>query len=317
MSFQDIPPIENYQFFLDVAFKKGSKKADIARQKKTREEPLTKSKRIELSRIDVVNGSLVERLKRVIESFPSLEHLPEFYLELLKCTLEYDLLKKSLGAMNWAMKKVKFFSKTYSSKIGKTTDVRLINKHRREYYGRISSVIKQINNELKYLEYSRRIIKGYPSIKTGIKTICIVGFPNVGKTTLMYKLTGSKPEINSYPFTTKGVNVAYIKKDEEKIQLLDTPGALDRFEKLNNIEKQAYLAIKYLAESLIYVFDLTESYPTEKQEKLYKNIKKEGKKMVVYLSKTDLIEDKKLIESFKKKYGAIDTAEELKNTISK
>ena len=38
---------------------------------------------------------------------------------------------------------------------------------------------------------------------------------------------------------------------------------------MNNIEKVAFLAIKLLAEKIIYVFDLTEPYTMEEQEKLY------------------------------------------------
>lgn len=313
MSFQDIPPIENYQSYLDIAFNKAAKKAALARAKKTKEENLEKSKRIESVRIDVINTSLNDRLRQIISSFPSIDSLPEFYLELLKCTLEYELLKKSLGAVNWAVKKANFFSREYSSKIRKTKDLKKINFYRKQYYGRVSSLLKQIRNELSYLEKSRKIMKAYPAVKTGIKTICIAGFPNVGKTTLLYKLTGSKPEINSYPFTTKGINISYLKKDKEKIQLLDTPGTLNRFEKMNNIEKQASLAIKLLAETIIYVFDITEPYPLEQQIKLYNALKKSNKNILIYLSKTDILEKEK-IKDFSKKFR-ITTIDDLKEIL--
>lgn len=312
MAFQDIPPVELYQFYLDIAFNKASKKANLARKKKTREEKLAKSKRIELLRVEAVEDSLNKNLRKIITSFPAIDELPEFYLELVKCTLDYALLKKSLGAVNWATKKINFFSKEYSLKIKKTKDIKKINYYRKQYYGRVSSLLNQIKNELSYLEESRKVMKGYPAIKTGIKTVCIVGFPNVGKTTLLYKLTGSKPEINTYPFTTKGINVAYI-KNKEKIQLLDIPGTLNRFEKMNNIEKQAHLAIKHLADSIIYVFDLTEPYPLEKQIKLYENLKKLNKEIFIYLSKTDLLEKEKIID-FQKSFE-INDVEKLKKIL--
>jgi len=313
MAFQNIPPIEQYQFYLDIAFKRATKKADLARGKKTKEEKIARSKRIELVRIDTINDSLNNKLRKIITSFPIMDELPEFYLELVKCSLDYAMLKKSLGAVNWLVKKINFFSREYSSKIKRTKDIRKINQYRRQYYGRISSLLKQIKNEFSYLEESRKIMKSYPAIKTGIKTICITGFPNVGKTTLLYKLTGSKPEINSYPFTTIGINVAYFKENKEKIQLIDTPGTLDRFEKMNNIEKQAHLAIKYLADSIIYVFDLTEPYPLEKQVKLYKNLESFKERIYVYLSKRDLLEKDK-IKEFSKKFKIKDI-DELKKSL--
>ena len=45
-------------------------------------------------------------------------------------------------------------------------------------------------------------MKDYPTIKTSLFTVAICGFPNVGKTTLLSKMTPSEPEISNYSFTT-------------------------------------------------------------------------------------------------------------------
>ena len=73
---------------------------------------------------------------------------------------------------------------------------------------------------------------------------------------------------------------------------------------MNSIEKQAYLAIKLLAEKIIYIFDLTEQYPIESQLKLYKSLKKLGKPVVCYLSKTDII-DKEIVDKFLNEHKCI------------
>ena len=91
----------------------------------------------------------------------------------------------------------------------------------------------------------------------------------------------------------------------ENIQLLDTPGTLNRFNKMNDIEQQAYLVMKLVAEKIIYIFDLTEPYPLKDQIKLYERIKELGKPVIIYLSKTDIL-DKKKVNEFKKKYEAVD-----------
>lgn len=132
-------------------------------------------------------------------------------------------------------------------------------------------------------------------------TVAIAGFPNVGKTTLLSKITSSTPEINSYAFTTKGLNLGYAKMKNLKIQFIDTPGTLNRLNKMNSIEKQAHLAMKYVTDIIIYIFDLTESYPLADQEKLFKRIKEYDLPEIIYLSKTDLL-DKDTIGSFKKKH---------------
>ena len=143
-------------------------------------------------------------------------------------------------------------------------------------------------------------MRNFPAIKTKIKTICITGFPNVGKSTLLKKITGSNVEIQPYAFTTKKLLLGYIDK---KIQLIDTPGTLNRYNRMNSIEKQAYLAIKHLAHKVIYVFDLTETcgYEIEQQIKLYKRLKEEfeEKEIIIYLSKTDILK-REQVELFSK-----------------
>lgn len=314
MNFQGLKNVESHKFYIDLAFRKANGKAAAVRgSKKLRGTRLEKSRKMELLKIDVIRGVLSDRLMSLIESFPNIDRLPEFYNELIKCTVDYPALKKSLGALNWAKKKIIEMHKNSSAKIKKCNDLQKINDYRREFYGRVSSFLKQIKDELDYLEQVRRVMKGYPSIKTGLKTVAIAGFPNVGKTTLLFKLTGSKPEIQPYAFTTKGVNVGYLKNKQEKIQLLDIPGTLDRFEKMNNIERIAFLALKLLAEKIIYVFDLTEPYPLKNQAKLYKRIKQLKKPTIVYLSKTDIL-DKKDIEEFEKIYKT-NTAGQIKKLL--
>ena len=315
MNFQGLKKIEDCSFYIGLAFRKANERSAIIRgSKKLKGTRLEKSRKMELLKIDVIRNVLSDRLLGTLKAFPDVDGLPEFYAELVKCTVDYPKLKKSLGALNWAKKKINDMHRNYTIKIRKCRDMKKINDYRREFYGRISSFLKQIKNELNYLEQARRVMRDYPSIKTGIKTITIAGFPNVGKTTLLFRLTGSKPDIQPYAFTTKGINVGYITQDKQKkIQILDTPGTLNRFDKMNNIEKQAFLALKLLAEKVIYVFDLTEPYPLDDQIKLYKRVKEMKKPVIVYLSKTDIL-DKKVVEEFSKRFG-ISTAEQIKKLV--
>lgn len=316
MNFQYLKTIEDSKFFIDLAFRKANEKASIMRgTKKFKGTRLDKSKKIEILKIDVIREVIVERLLGILKAFPDLEGLPEFYNELVKCTIDYPALKKSLGALNWAKQKTIDMHKDYSQKIRKCKSPEKINDYRREFYGRISSFLKQISKALKFLENARRAMKQYPAIKTGVKTIAIAGFPNVGKTTLLFKLTGSKPDIQPYAFTTKGINVGYIMEGtKKKVQVLDTPGTLNRFDKMNSIEKVAFLALKLLAEKIIYVFDLTEPYPLDDQVKLYKKIKEIKKPLIIYLSKTDILE-KEVVERFCKKYKP-ESIDKIKKAIS-
>jgi len=313
MNFQGLKPIEDADFFIDLAFRRANDKSAIIRNSKIKGTRLEKSIRIEQAKLDAIKEVIYTRFMSILKAFPTIENLPEFYIEMIKCTLDFAQLKKSLGALNWAAKATVDMHKKYQLKIKKCRDLERINGYRREFYGRSSSIVKQIKAELSYLEKARRTLKGFPAIKTEPRTITIAGFPNVGKTTLLMKLTGSKADIQPYAFTTQGINVGYLKTENEKIQFLDTPGTLNRFDKMNNIEKVAFLAIKLLAEKVIYVFDLTEPYTMEEQEKLFQNLKKLNKPIFIYLSKTDII-DKENIDEFLTTHK-VSSLEEIKKLI--
>ena len=289
MNFQTLKHVETAETYIDIAFKKSKKRVSLSKKKKNDKKDIRGLKETEIIRIDSFSQSLIDNLKLIVTSFPSIDNLDEFYLELIKCTIEYGDLKKSLGAVDWAAKQVNKFAGIFKNKIKKAGDENQINRFRKEFLGRASSFAKQINSSLVFLEEARKIMKSYPAIKTKLFTACIAGFPNAGKSTLLSKLTTSTPEINAYPFTTKSLNVGYLEKNYRKIQIVDTPGTLNRFDKMNDIEKQAYLAIKLVADHVIFVFDPTEQYPLDDQFKLYSKMKKLCSEVSVFISKTDIV----------------------------
>jgi len=288
MNFQDIPQIKTSDFYLDRAFKEANKRASSLRQA-ARGSRLEKSKKLELEKLIMVNKILSAELDSVIESFPSLDNLSEFYAELITACLEFDRLKKALGGMHWCLEKVKSLTREYLRKIRYNKDLSLFNSLRTQYYGRVSSVMKQNKDNFQYLEHARKAMRDFPDIKEDLFTVAIAGFPNVGKSTLLAKLTSARPKIASYPFTTKTLNVGYMPYHHQDIQMIDTPGTLNRFERMNIIEKQAYLAMKYCSHLIVYIFDLTEAYPLEDQTKLFRLLKEYDKPLVAFFSKADLL----------------------------
>ena len=315
MNFQDLVKIENADKYIDLAFRKAQDAAEKTREK-IFPHRFAKSKAIELDKVKAVDKSLQKHLKHILTSFPTFDHLPPFYQELTKLSLDYAKMKKSLGGVNWAWKKISSFGILYKGKLNSCQDMEFINKFRKEYLGRVSSCVKQIDPELKVLEEARKIMKGFPAVKTGVFTACICGFPNVGKSTLLAKLTPAKPEIKQYAFTTKTLNLGYIQTPTKKIQVIDTPGTLARFAKMNPIEQHAYLAVKHCADLIVYIYDLSEPYPLEQQHKLLEQLKQWNKPILIYLSKTDIL-DKKSVDLFRKQLeqqgqkGVICSSEEL------
>lgn len=341
MNFEKIPPVENNKQLIDIAFRRAR---EHLAQKKLSGDQLTKIKTLETSKIDVIKDVLCSRLTKVSLTFPYIDNLNIFYQKLFAVTIDIPNFKKSVASLTWATNKIKQFQKIYNSKINRSSQANQIRQYSAECYGRISSILKQINPQLLYLEECRRIMRTYPDIKE-MYTVCLYGFPNVGKSTLLNKLTNTKAEVAAYAFTTKTINAGYLKPIKSKqptdsesntsesdtlslsslqptIQVLDVPGTLDRKNKLNLIEQQADIVLHELSNIIIFVFDLSEycGYSIKAQEKLLHNLHSLGKKrqILIYLSKIDLTEPElveKYQKEYKNKYYTIDTLEELKTRI--
>ena len=245
----------------------------------------------------------MERMSKIMTAFPDFSGLSEFYREMVIALCDLDEIKHSLGAVRWANKNINIFSTKYSEKIRKCKDMNVISRYKKEYYGRISSVLKQISKALLFLDDARRNLRQLPKIDEELFTVTLFGFPNIGKSTLLSKLTTSKPDIKPYAFTTKGLNLGFLEHKHCKIQIIDCPGTLNRFNTMNAIEKVAYLAVSHLADLVIYVYDLTEPYSLDEQKKLRKVI---NKPTILYLSKTDLLLKQDVNEFLGKNAGFID-----------
>ncbi len=64
-----------------------------------------------------------------------------------------------------------------------------------------------------------------------LKTIAdvgLVGFPNVGKSTLLSAITDAKPKIANYHFTTLSPNLGVLKKFDESCVIADIPGLIEK-----------------------------------------------------------------------------------------
>src|SRR3989338_3827795 len=61
-------------------------------------------------------------------------------------------------------------------------------------------------------------------IEENLRRIAIVGSPNVGKSVLFNRLTGSYVTVSNYPGTTVEVSRGRAKIGEEEFEVIDTPG---------------------------------------------------------------------------------------------
>ncbi|MFB6076116.1 MAG: NOG1 family protein [Candidatus Aenigmatarchaeota archaeon] len=288
--------IQTKDEMLDKAFSRASKKA---KKKKVRGKPIDKAIQKERMRINISSSILSSSLEQIVKKTFSYEKLSPFYREMVDIIVDVDEFKKSLARIDWSYKKISDIKGDYIRKVNRSKKPNQAKRSREQFYGRVSNILDGIEDELEYLNKCKTDLEKLPSIRDA-PTIVLSGFPNVGKTYLLKVLTGSEPQIESYPFTTKNINVGFFKKDFQEYQVLDPPGLLDRpIEEMNKIEKQSVSALKYLANIIIYVFDPSEtSYPVKKQLELLREIKKEfeGVQIITVVNKMDSFQERKVEE---------------------
>ncbi|MDD3247392.1 MAG: NOG1 family protein [Methanosarcina sp.] len=213
-----------------------------------------------------------DNLANIVRRFPSFEQLPTFYYELADVLVGIEKLKMSLASVDWASRKIHEVSRSY---VGKIRDADLPEPVRKEAFGRIASIVKSINKDLLFLNEARNILRKLPDVHDE-PTIVIAGYPNVGKSSFVSKITGATPEIAAYPFTTKGVAIGHFIRNDIRYQVMDTPGLLDRpMAERNNIERQAITAIHFLDAVVMFIIDPSEScgYEIEDQKRLLAEIR--------------------------------------------
>lgn len=69
--------------------------------------------------------------------------------------------------------------------------------------------------------------EGFDVSKAGVARLGFVGFPSVGKSTLMSKLTGVYSEVAAYEFTTLTTIPGVLKYNGASLQILDLPGIIE------------------------------------------------------------------------------------------
>ena len=249
----------------------------------------------ERSRVKTASNILSDNLKNIVRRFPNFDELPKFYLNLTDVIVGVESLKMSLASVQWAGEKIHKLSYEYISRIGdkNTKDPTIVRK---QAFGRMASIIREIDSDLEFLGEARNKLRKLPTV-SDLPTIVVSGFPNVGKSSFMSTVSSAKPKIDTYPFTTKGVSVGLIFKDNDRYQIIDTPGLFDRpLSKRNKIELQAILALKYLGDVILFIIDPTETcgYTLEEQLSLKDELKNEFDiPMLIVANKDDMADDMK------------------------
>ena len=245
--------------------------------------------------VQTSSDTIAEYLLEVVSTWPSLDRMPDFDQSMIEAAVGTDMYRKNLASLQWAASQIRVVASQNVKKIISTANVEFMHTCRREAYGRISSIVGQVGKGLTWLNESREVLKVLPTIHSNEPCVVITGSPNVGKSALIRALSSGEPEVNSYPFTTKQLHVGHFTSHRLKVQLVDTPGLLDRpMIKRNAIEMQAIAALEHLGSLVLFLLDSSESggVSVEEQLSLLEEVKEllPGTELLVCVSKADLLD---------------------------
>nr|WP_245323571.1 GTPase [Methanomicrobium sp. W14] len=242
--------------------------------------------------IRAIYSSVYDKLTDTVQKFPNFDELPQFYTDLVNILFSVDKIRHSLGALKWAAETARTVGGSYARSMRESSDT---NTLRKQATARISSIVHQVDKDLKYLNEARNVLRKLPDIRRDEFTVVVAGYPNVGKSSFINLVSSASSEVAGYAFTTKRIIVGHHAVGRDRIQIVDTPGILDRpVEDRNDIELQAFSAITNLADLIMFIADASEAcgYSIESQMNLMESLKEAAKDVPfeVVVNKSDMKE---------------------------
>lgn len=138
----------------------------------------------------------------------------------------------------------------------------------------------------------------------------LVGFPNVGKSTLLSSVSNARPKIANYHFTTLTPNIAVVNAFGNSFVMADIPGLI------SGASEGCGLGIEFLrhierTRLLVHVVDIASTEgrnPLEDYRAINRELANYGEKVakipqIIALNKSDMLEDESIIDHFKREVG--------------
>ena len=145
---------------------------------------------------------------------------------------------------------------------------------------------------------------------------CLVGFPSVGKSSIISVISAAKPKIADYHFTTLTPNLGVVKVDDYSYVVADLPGLIegasegvglgDKF--LKHVSRCKVIC-HVLDMGQVDYRDVVEDYKIIRNELKKYNEQLYNKKELIVANKMDIEGSKENLERFKKEYPNLEVIE--------
>ncbi|CAB3223068.1 unnamed protein product [Arctia plantaginis] len=295
-NFKKIAVVPTAKDFIDIILSKTQRKTPTVVHKHYK---ISRIRGFYIRKVKFTQQNFHDRLSRIIQEFPKLDDVHPFYADLMNVLYDKDHYKLGLGQLNTARHLIDTVAKDYVRLLKYGDSLYRCKQLKRAALGRMATIMKRQAANLTYLEQVRQHLSRLPSIDPYTRTIIICGFPNVGKSSFINKITRADVEVQPYAFTTKSLYVGHTDYKYLRWQVIDTPGILDHpLEERNVIEMQAVTALAHLRAAVLYFVDPSEQcgHSIEEQISLFQSIKPlfSNKPLIVVLNKMDVVKPEDL-----------------------
>ncbi len=297
-SIQPVPPLND---FLDIVLSRTQRKTPTVVHKGY---AIGRIRDFYLRKIKFTQATFDDKLGAILDEFPRLDDVHPFYSDLMNILYDKDHYKLALGQVNTARHLIDTVGKEYCKLLKFGDSLYRCKQLKRAGLGRMATIMKRQKETLLYLEQVRQHLSRLPCIDPNTRTLLVCGFPNVGKSSFMNKVTRANVDVQPYAFTTKSLFVGHMDYKYLRWQVLDTPGILDHpLEERNTIEMQSITALAHLRACILFFIDVSGNcgYSIEQQVALFKSIAPlfVNKPILVVLNKIDLIRPDEVDDSDK------------------
>ncbi len=128
------------------------------------------------------------------------------------------------------------------------------NKATEHHIGRLKAKLARLREELEK-QKAKTTRQVYSIKKEGDATVALIGYPSVGKSTLLNRLTGAKSEVADYDFTTLKPVPGILEYKGAMIQIIDMPGIVEGAVRGKGRGKEVISAVR-AADLIVIVADV-------------------------------------------------------------
>ncbi|KAJ3770142.1 P-loop containing nucleoside triphosphate hydrolase protein [Lentinula raphanica] len=285
-----IAPVPTAADFLDIVLSKTQRKTPTVIHKNFK---ISRIRNFYMRKVKFTQDSFDEKLGAILSEFPMLDDLHPFLSSLMNVLYDKNHYKLALGQLRTARHLIDHVAKDYVRLLKFGDSLYRCKQLKKAALGRMATIMRRQKDPLAYLEQVRQHISRLPAIDPNTRTLLICGYPNVGKSSFINKVTRADVDVQPYAFTTKSLFVGHLDYKYLRWQVIDTPGILDHpLEDMNTIEMQSITALAHLKSCVLYFMDLSEQcgYTVEAQCKLFHSIKPlfNGKPTLLVINKIDV-----------------------------